>query len=201
MPQTGISQLAHVRHNDLYIKTSMIRVTKLVITLYILWHWLAAPSSTGPPVNQRRLHHARPACISSGCWHSSNRPDKKDPAETTRHWQPFNTAEQADSTQFHTQTHKCAPLPHCASHSVPPTSRHSLTHSTHWRVGKLPTIISPQRCQARLFIGDALPLPPFTCTLSFQLIKCFTIPVFPCVTDSTSSDPIIRRKKGHWLCV
>lgn len=101
-----------------------------------------------------RLNHARPGCIPSGCWHRSNRPDKKDPAETTRHWQPFNTAEQA-VTHCRSRTHaqKCTPPPLRSSHSL----SHSLTHSTHRQAGQLPTIISPLCCQRRLFSWAALP--------------------------------------------
>lgn len=62
-----------------------------LINLLLLSHlescWETRPDSAMPGQ----------AVSPSGCWHRSNRPDKKDPAETTRHWQAFNTAEQTDT--------------------------------------------------------------------------------------------------------
>lgn len=159
-----------------------------LINLLLLSHpqscWETRPDSAMPGQ----------AVSPSGCWHRSNRPDKKDPAETTRHWQAFNTAEQTD-----THPHPHPPPSFHSLHSVP----RSLTHSTHRQAGQLPTIISPRCCQARLFSWASLSLlhPKCTPPLSFQLIKWFTIPVFLCITEMVSSHPISWRRLGECSCV
>lgn len=105
-----------------------------------------------------RLCNARPGCIPSGCWHRSNRPDKKDPAETTRHWQPFNTAEQAD-------THSCA---HTNAHPLrfaPLIQPPALWHTPH--IGRQDSCqLSSHHAAARLDYSAELPSSLFLIALA-----------------------------------
>lgn len=154
-----------------------------LINLLLLSHpescWETRPDSATPGQ----------AVSPSGCWHHSNRPDKKDPAETTRHWQAFNTAEQTD-------TH---PPPSFHSlHSVP-----ALWHTPH--IDRQDScqlsshhVAARRDCSAEL---ASLLHPKCTPPLSFQLIKWFTIPVFLCITEMVSSHPISWRRLGECSCI
>lgn len=143
-------------------------------------------SSTKLLGDQTRLCHARPGCTPSGCWHLSNRKDRKDPAESTRNWQPFNTAE-------------------CASTNTHTTHTHTLTNA-HPLYFALP--IQPYRSQiscqlyslARLFS----PSPPLSCCarpLSFLLIKWFTISVPTWSTGKAANQISQRKQRGVFMHV
>lgn len=68
------------------------------------------------------------------------------------------------------------------------------TTRTHMRLGRLPTIISASRCQARLSTGGypppalALPRRVLHAPSRFQLVHYFTVSV----SDGTNGDSIIR---------
>lgn len=62
---------------------------------------------------------------------------KKDPAETTRHWQPFNTAEQADTHSCaHTHTQICTPPLLPSSHSATSPRSRLLSNTLHTSAGR-----------------------------------------------------------------
>lgn len=159
-----------------------------LINLLLLSHpescWETRPDSAMPGQ----------AVSPSGCWHRSNRPDKKK-TQLRRPDTGRLSTQLSRRTHTHTHTH---PLRFTLSIQSP-----ALWHTPH--IDRQDScqlsshhVAARRDCSAEL---ASLLHPKCTPPLSFQLIKWFTIPVFLCITEMVSSHPISWRRLGECSCV